>query len=207
MSVQVDLFSSETLPLSIDTSFATAKRISIDAHSWIEIVPNWMSGPHILFERLAAAAPWVQHDRRLFDQTFREPRMTAEYRELQEVREHGLRDAASALSRHYGVEYDSLWLNLYRNGFDSTGWHRDRFSCKRPECVVPVLSLGAKRRFLVKPRDGGKSIAFRPSSGDLVVMGGRSQEDWVHSVPKEPGVAEARISINFQSSAQAQRAK
>ena len=64
-------------------------------------------------------------------------------------------DAARALSKHYGVEYDSVWLNFYRDGRDSTGWHRDRFSCRRPECVVPVLTLGATRRFQLKPRDGG----------------------------------------------------
>jgi hypothetical protein len=34
-------------------------------------------------------------------------------------------------------------------------------------------------------------------------MGGRSQQDWVYSVPKDPSVAEDRIGINFQSSAQA----
>lgn len=207
MSAQVDLFSNEALALSVDTSFATAKRVAIDAQSWVEIVPNWVSGPRILFERLAAGVPWLQHDRRLFDQTFREPRMTAEYRDMRDVKEQGLLDAVRALSKHYGVVYDSLWLNFYRNGLDSTAWHRDRFSCKQPECIVPVLTLGAQRRFLIKPRNGGSSIAFKPSSGDLVVMGGRSQEDWVHSVPKEPGVAEGRISINFQSSAQAHRAQ
>ena len=203
---QVELFASEARSLCIDTSFSTAKRIGIDAHSWIEIVPNWLSGPQILFDRLATSVPWLQHDRRLFDQTFREPRLTAEYRELSAVRDRSLLDTAGALSYRYGVVYDSLWLNLYRNGLDSTGWHRDRFSCKQPECIVPVLTLGAKRRFLIKPRDGGTSIAFKPGSGDLIVMGGRSQEDWVHSVPKDPAVTEPRISINFQSSAQARRA-
>jgi hypothetical protein len=71
---------------------------------------------------------------------------------------------------------------------------------------VPVLTLGATRRFLLKPRAGGPSIAFRPSAGDLVVMGGRCQDEWVHSVPKAPDTLGARISINFQSSEQAQRA-
>jgi alkylated DNA repair dioxygenase AlkB len=164
-----------------------------------------MSGSRTLFERLATAVPWRQHDRRLFDQTFREPRLTAEYGKLGNIPDQALRDAVRALSKHYGVVYDSLWLNFYRDGQDSTGWHRDRFSCRRPECIVPVLTLGATRRFLIKPRAGGNSIAFKPGAGDLIVMGGRSQEDWVHSVPKEPGIAEPRISINFQSSEQARR--
>jgi alkylated DNA repair dioxygenase AlkB len=202
---QEDLFASEASSVEIDTSFATAKRVAIDAHSWVEVVPGWMSGSRIVLERLTTAVPWRQHDRRLFDQTFREPRLTAEYRNLRNVPEKALLNAVHALSQHYGVVYDNLWLNFYRDGQDSTGWHRDRFSCRRPECIVPVLTLGATRRFLIKPREGGPSLAFKPGTGDLIVMGGRSQEDWVHSVPKEPGIAEPRISINFQSSVQARR--
>ena len=205
LPAQEDLFSSEATSLSIDASFALAKRMAIDAHSWVEVVPGWMSGSRLLFERLETAVPWQQHDREIFDQTFREPRLTAEYRNLRDVPEKALLEAARALSQHYGVAYDSLWLNLYRNGQDSTGWHRDRFSCRRPECIVPVLTLGATRRFLIKPRLGGTSLAFKPGSGDLIVMGGRSQEDWVHSVPKDPALSEPRISINFQSSVQARR--
>jgi alkylated DNA repair dioxygenase AlkB len=201
--VQNDLFASEASEPTCDLDFSTARRNAIDMHSWVEIVPGWMSGSRALFERLTTAVPWRQHDRTLFDQTFQEPRLTAEYKTLRNVRDEVLLKAVSALSQHYGIRYDSLWLNFYRHGEDSTGWHRDRFSCRKPECIVPVLSLGATRRFLIKPRNGGSSIAFKPNSGDLIVMGGRSQEDWVHSVPKDPGIAEARISINFQSSLQA----
>jgi alkylated DNA repair dioxygenase AlkB len=206
VSAQEDLFASTASSIALDASFATARRMAIDAHSWVEVVPGWMSGSHLLLGRLKTAVPWRQHDRRLFDLTVREPRMTAEYRHLRNVPEPVLVDAARALSQHYGVVYDSLWLNFYRDGQDSTGWHRDRFSCRRPECIVPVLTLGATRRFLIKPRNGGASIAFKPGAGDLIVMGGRSQQDWVHSVPKEPGIAHPRMSVNFQSSVQARRA-
>jgi len=206
VSAQEDLFASAAASIALDASFASARRIALDAHSWVEVVPGWMSGSQLLLERLTTSVPWRQHDRRLFDLTVREPRMTAEYRHLRDAPEKALVDAAHALSQHYGISYDSLWLNFYRNGQDSTGWHRDRFSCRRPECIVPVLTLGATRRFLVKPRKGGASIAFKPGTGDLIVMGGRSQEDWVHSVPKEPGNAEPRMSVNFQSSVQARRA-
>jgi hypothetical protein len=41
--------------------------------------------------------------------------------------------------------------------------------------------------------DLGPAVA----SGDLVVMGGRAQRDWRHSVPKQATPAGPRISINF----------
>jgi alkylated DNA repair dioxygenase AlkB len=200
---QANLFTSAG-EIKPDAAFATAARTALDAHAWVELVPAWLSGADALFERLAACVPWQQHHRRLFDQVFLEPRLTAEYRDVREAPEP-VAELAAALSIHYGVRYDSVWLNLYRDGRDSTGWHRDRFSCRQPECVVPVLTLGATRRFLLRPRRGGPSVSMSPRAGDLVVMGGRCQQDWVHGVPKAPGGPEARISVNFQSSDQARR--
>ena len=141
----------------------------------------------------------------MFENMVVEPRLTAEIRDLSRAPHECLRECAERLSSHYGVRYDSLWLNLYRDGRDSTAWHGDRISCRRAECIVPELTLGASRRFLIKPRAGGASHSFRPAAGDLLVMGGRCQRDWVHSVPKAADVAGARISVNFQSSEQGRR--
>jgi alkylated DNA repair dioxygenase AlkB len=63
--------------------------------------------------------------------------------------------------------------------------------------VIPVLSLGGPRRFLLRPRRGGPSIAFQPAGGDLIVMGGACQRDWHHSVPKM-ALAQPRMSITFR---------
>ncbi len=165
-----------------------------------------MSGWRVLFDALVRDVRWRQLTRTVYNQRFLEPRLTAEYRDLASAPQPLLVEAAAVLSAHYGVRYDSVWMNLYRNGRDRTGFHRDHFSCRRPECIVPVLSLGAPRKFLVKPRAGGASIAFTPRGGDLIVMGGRSQEDWVHGVPNQLGVLAARISINFMSAEQGRRA-
>ena len=203
---QAELFAAPE-QFAIDRSFGSARRKPLDEDSWLEVVPGWISGPDQLLETLRVGVPWQQHHRRMFDQVFLEPRLTAQYRDLRSVPHEALVEAADALSDHYGVRYDNLWLNLYRTGLDSTGWHRDRFSCRRPLCIVPVLTLGATRRFLIKPRSGGASVSLSPRSGDLVVMGGRSQEDWVHCVPKADAEIGVRISVNFQSTAQARRAE
>ncbi|HTO08364.1 MAG TPA: alpha-ketoglutarate-dependent dioxygenase AlkB [Myxococcota bacterium] len=177
-------------------------RVALDATSWLELLPGWLAEPAALFECLRTSARWEQRDRRMYERTVTEPRLTAELRDLRQA-PAALRAAAERLSTQYGVRYDQLWLNFYRHGHDSTAWHGDRISVRREECIVPVLTLGATRRFLIKPRTGGASRAFWPESGDLVVMGGRCQSDWVHSVPKAPQVRGARISVNFQSSEQA----
>lgn len=100
------------------------------------------------------------------------------------------------------MPFDSAWLNWYRNEQESTAWHGDRG--RSEECIVPVLSLGETRRFLIRPKAGGRSTTFVVESGDLIVMGGRCQRDWEHAVPKETAPARGRISINFASSTQAE---
>jgi alkylated DNA repair dioxygenase AlkB len=189
----------------IDTHFRRSARIALDSTSWVEVVSGWISGSDQLFDLLAVGVPWREHHRRVYGRRFLEPRLTHEYRDLESVPHTQLVEAAAALSTHYGRRYDSLWLNFYRDGRDSTGWHRDHFSCRRPDCVVPVLTLGSARPFLIKPRQGGASVRLHPRAGDLVVMGGRSQEDWLHGVPKVSEGVGPRISVNFQSSEQAKK--
>jgi len=204
LRVQPALFTSGGAT-EVDPTFRGAVRTALDASSWVELVPGWLSGADRLFDTLAERVPWRQLHRVLYGKRFREPRMTAEYRDIRQMPVPAIVAAADVLSAHYGVPYDGVWLNLYRQGRDSTSWHRDHFTCRIPDCIVPVLTLGTARRFLIKPKAGGDSIPFRPRSGDLLVMGGRAQEDWVHAVPKEAFVAGARISVNFYSSMQARR--
>lgn len=178
-------------------------RYSLDAHSWVDLIPGWCADADDLFAALLERAPWEQRERWMYDRMVLEPRLTAEVRRLAEAPHAALAEAAAALSETYGVRFDHLWLNLYRDGRDSTAWHRDRISCRRPGCTVPVLSLGATRRFLMRKKRGGPSIPFQVASGTLLVMGGRAQDDWVHAVPKAAGDVGPRISVNFQSSEQA----
>lgn len=183
----------------VDASFATRQRTALDTTSWIEVVPRWLANPDALFAHLLDALRWEQRERYMYTGMVTEPRLTAELHDFAAAPSPLLVEAAAALSTQYGVQYDGLWCNLYRDGRDSTAWHGDRISCKRDECVVPVLTLGATRRFLIKPKQGGRSVVFRPAAGDLLVMGGRCQRDWLHAVPKTAEPCGARISLNFMS--------
>ena len=185
----------------VDETFAAAQRVRLDAHSWVEHVPGWLTGAERLFEELLEVGGWEQRQRWMYGEKVTEPRLTAEYPDLTSAPQT-LQQAARTLTAHYGVTYDRLWLNLYRDHRDSTGWHGDGASTRRRECVVPVLSLGAARRFLVRPTAGGPSSTFRPLAGDLIVMGGRCQTDWRHCVPKQTSPADSRISVNFAASSQ-----
>src|SRR5215510_2718468 len=85
--------------------FSRARRIALDAGSWIEHVPNWLGQPDALFAELMQTAPWLQRDRWMYTRTVIEPRLTADYPDVDDVPLPVLRAIAAALSEHYGVGY------------------------------------------------------------------------------------------------------
>jgi alkylated DNA repair dioxygenase AlkB len=196
LTYQPSIFGAAVAAAEFD--FSHARRIALDDASWIEHIPNWLAQPVALFADLLETAPWLQRDRWMYTRTVIEPRLTADYPDVAQAPLEALRSIAAALSEHYRVRYGSLWVNLYRNQHDSTAWHGDNIGRVQAESIVPVLTLGASRRFLIRPiHGGGRTWTFRPLSGDLIVMGGRAQRDWRHCVPKESTPSGPRISINF----------
>jgi len=106
----------------------------------------------------------------------------------------------AAVSRRYRTDFDSVLVNLYRDGRDGVAWHGDTVRRRLPEAVVVTVGLGERRRFLLRSGDRGPAtVTLRTGEGDLVVMGGRCQHEWQHTVPKERH-AGARISITLRHS-------
>jgi alkylated DNA repair dioxygenase AlkB len=192
-----DLERTGGLHVSVDDTFATAARIRLDATSWVDYVPGWLAGDGELMAMLMEQADWEQRSRWMYTQMVQEPRLTAEYPVVADAPQPVLHYLAGTLSAHYGQLYTRLWMNWYRDNDDGTGWHVDRPVNRLDETAIPVLSLGATRRFLIRPDGGGPSRVIVAHGGDLVVMGGRCQKDYQHSVPKQRQAAGARLSLNF----------
>jgi hypothetical protein len=72
-----------------------------------------------------------------------------------------------------------------------------------------VLRLGAHRPWFLRPDPGRPNrpledddladvIDLSPAGGDLLVMGGRCQRDWLHAVPPTAVPVESRISAQWR---------
>ncbi|BBY24793.1 alpha-ketoglutarate-dependent dioxygenase AlkB [Mycobacterium stomatepiae] len=189
----------ETLTSAVDiAAFENATEHRLDEQSWITHVPGFLTGHMRLVDELATLDVWEQRQRWMYDRMVDEPRLTGEYADLTAAPAL-LAGLAATLGERLGVPYDRIWMNWYRDHHDGTGWHADRPANQVPTAIVPVLSLGPPRRFLLRPIGGGPSTVFTPAGGDLIIMQGRCQRDWQHCVPKQKTPAGARISLNFSS--------
>jgi alkylated DNA repair dioxygenase AlkB len=182
-------------------AFAEAAVHQLDAESSIVHVRGLVSGHQELLRQLSTLAGWEQRRRWMYDRQVDEPRLTLEYRDMAAAPAI-LVEVAAALSEYCGVPYDGVWMNWYRDHRDSTSWHADRPANNPRTATVPVLSLGAIRRFLIRRNGGGPSTVFIPAGGDVLIMRGRCQKDWRHSVPKQRTPAGPRMSVNFSSTTQ-----
>ena len=189
---------------AVDGSFAGAERIWLDRRSWIERVPGWVADSDALFDHLVSTVDWGQRTRKMWDNQVLEPRLTAWWgagldRSLEPPILETMR---RALSQRYGVEFDSMGLNLYRGGRDSVAWHGDRIAREIAEPLVAIVSIGEPRRFLLRPKTpGGNGRRVAPrlllGRGELLVTGGATQRAWEHSVPKV-AAAGPRLSVTFR---------
>lgn len=183
-------------PVSFDPALSGLERHDLGSGAWYDLVPSWVGGADALFALVADAAPWAEHERPMYDRVVVEPRLTTR---AWVTPPDPILDLARALTAHYGTDLRTVSANLYRDGRDSVAWHGDRVGRRRSHTVVCILSLGASRRFLLRPNGGGESVRLAPGSGDLLVLGGTCQRTWQHSVPK-CAAAGPRISVMFRES-------
>ena len=69
------------------------------------------------------------------------------------------------------------------------------------DTVIGSLSLGTERRFSFrhKRKSGGYPISIKLENGSLLVMKGKTQTFWQHSVPKTAKITTPRINLTFRT--------
>jgi alkylated DNA repair dioxygenase AlkB len=180
-----------------------AGRVVLGDGAWLDVRRGWIAGADALFERLHRCVPWRAERRVMYEREVAVPRLLAFYDEGDELPDRSLDEAKLVLDRHYGAElgepFRTAGLSLYRDGRDSVAWHGDRIGRGNThDTIVAIVSLGAPRASLLRPRGGGHSHRYEAGHGDLLVMGGSCQRTWEHSVPKFPRATGPRISVQFR---------
>jgi alkylated DNA repair dioxygenase AlkB len=195
-------------PIAVDTTFGSMSRLDLGEGCWVDVAPGWVTGDGELFDELAQSVAWGQRTRWMYTRQVIEPRLTARW-----MADSGaplvpapLELMRQALSARYERCFDSVGMNLYRDGDDSVAWHRDKIPETIIEPVVVLVSLGARRPFALRPLAPprrARTLRFELGAGDLLVTGGRCQRLWEHSVPKVRG-AGPRISLAYRHSEEPQ---
>lgn len=192
-------------PWPTPPSMAAQRREQVPT-SWVEHVPGWLSPDDRVFEALMRDTAWQKQRREMYDRIVDVPRLLG--RPSPGTRSTTLLLALSRLlSLRYGRNLTALSFALYRDGSDSVAPHGDKLGALIPDTVVAILSVGQPRTLRLRPRTVTNtvshsrvktpSIAFALGRGDLFVMGGRCQADWLHGIPKTKQTG-ARISIMFR---------
>jgi alkylated DNA repair dioxygenase AlkB len=196
MSAQLDLFGRGSP--QFDPAFAGARRIELEPDAWLEFVPGWLRAHQALFDDLLANTRFRGETRLMYERLVEVPRLYAVLGE-DGPRSPVIDAMQAALSQRYGEQFSRVSLGYYRDGRDSVAFHGDRIARTLPNALVATVSVGAPRRFLMRPVAGGKSRSFSLGRGDLLVMGGSCQRTWQHAIPKSLTVGEQpRIAIMFR---------
>ncbi len=200
MPLQGSLFDGEAIALG---SLDALRRTQLDATAWVDVAPGWLSGASEVFDRLAERVPWHAERRPMYDRVVDVPRLISFFGEHDPLPDRVLVEARDALTEHYlpelGEPFRTAGLCFYRDGRDSVAWHGDTIGRGAThDTMVAIVSVGAPRALLLRPRGGGASVRFTAGHGDLLVMGGACQRTWEHAVPKTARPVGPRISIQFR---------
>jgi alkylated DNA repair dioxygenase AlkB len=177
------------------------ERLRLDDVSWVDVARGWLHGADTLLDALIESVDWEQHRRWMYERMVDDPRLSRWISAEEQLPHPALAPVRSALEAHYDVPLGGIGLNYYRDGRDSVAPHRDRELRHLDDTLIAIVTLGAERPFLIRPRGGGNSRDISPASGDLLVMGGSTQVGWEHGVPKVKR-AGPRISVTWRWSSE-----
>jgi len=162
------------------------------------------------FEILKEETHWQQDDIKLFGKTHKQPRLTALYGEGKSYSYSGitmfphpftsvLKEIKKKVEEFSKEKFNTVLLNLYRDGNDSNGWHSDEEKELGENPSIASVNLGTERIFHLKHRtDKLQRYKLLLENSSLLLMKGKTQHFWQHQLPKSKKITKERINLTFR---------
>jgi alkylated DNA repair dioxygenase AlkB len=174
--------------------------------------PAWLAPARAdaLFTRLRADIPWESHRIRIYGREVDPPRLSCWMGDPDAVYRYSgtrfeprpwpeaLDDVRARLGAECGAPFNSVLANLYRDGRDGMGWHRDAEPELGEAPLIASISLGAVRRFRLRDTRDGRTLSLDLPHGSLLVMSGDTQRHYQHALAKTARPVGERINLTFR---------
>lgn len=186
---------------------APVRRIELSEGSWVDLVERFVREPEDELTALHISTSWSQTEVLRYDRYVPERRLGAALRaDFVPL----LRQTELHLRAAYRVPFTGVAAILYRTGDDFQGLHADREMRWLDDTRVAIVVLGERRPFVLRPRRPlaevvervppgtlADDVVLTPGHGDLLVMGGACQRDFLHCVPAAE-TDKPRISLTWR---------
>lgn len=153
------------------------------------------------FTQLSADVQWRAERRMMYEREVDVPRLVSHYR-LEPPAPSipaAILDAARYVTEKVGAPFNSVGLNLYRDGRDSVAPHNDHLGELRRGFPIALVSLGATRRMTIRAKEAPRRVIHVDlEAGSLLVMDYATQLHYTHAVPKTEDPVGERISLAFR---------
>ena len=174
-----------------------------DDRGQVSYVPGFvdLATARAWFAELREAVPWRAQRRVIYDREVEVPRLLGSFRldPPSSSAPAAILDASRRVIERLDVPFNSVGLNLYRDGRDSVAPHNDHLYEICEGFPIALVSLGATRRMTIRAKEPPRrviNIDLEP--GSLLVMDYTTQLHYTHAVPKTADPVGERISLAFR---------
>lgn len=164
-----------------------------------------------IFYDLHNTISWTQEVTKLFGKQVNLPRLTAWYGDpgksycYSKIKMEPilwsptLIKIKSKIEALINTQFNSVLLNLYRDGKDSVAWHSDDEPELGKNPVIASVSFGATRRFMFRNKTQKElKYEIELTHGSFLLMTGATQHYWQHQIPKTNRLMQPRINLTFR---------
>jgi alkylated DNA repair dioxygenase AlkB len=155
----------------------------------------------VWFAEIRAGVRWRAERRMMYEREVDVPRLVSHFRLDPPVESvpQAILDAARRVTGRVHEPFNSVGLNLYRDGRDSVAPHNDHLNEIRKGFSIALMSLGAARRMSIRAKVAPRRVMHVDlEPGSLFVMSYATQLHYAHAVPKTPNQVGERISLAFR---------